>query len=250
VRNLSDLKLVLDYLNFACLVISPLIIILTLERMLRVIKVIREKAIKERMFWTGLTIIFSFLFVEFDFIAVLLSLSYDELAIIRRPVGAIAIISFFKIIKNLMESSARFQIERNWKEKVEKEEKILLTIVIALSFVLFISPFFIGSEIYLYFTFVIGMLLMSFLLFSILALNEVGKVLKDKRTLEFIKYISIALLIFVVVPIGNVVGIILNLSPEYNILRAILVVPYIFSFYEASKNFIEIRSEVELRSLR
>jgi hypothetical protein len=89
VRNLDELKALLDYLNFGFFVISPLIIAVILERTLRITKVIREKAIQQRIFWTGITIVFSILFVEIDFVAVLFLFSYDVLATIRRPVGAI-----------------------------------------------------------------------------------------------------------------------------------------------------------------
>ena len=240
----------LDYINFACLVISPLIIIITLERTLRIIKIIKEKIIRQRIFWTGMAVVFSFLFVELDFIAVLFSLSYDELVVVRRPVGAIATIAFYKIIENLIDSSTKFRIEKALKERFEKNKSWLKAIVIILVFVLFISPFYLDSDIYIYFTFVIGLSLLLFLFTSIIALNETRKVLKDRKTIEFTKYILIALIIFIIVPFVNVVSIILNIPPRYNILRIILIVPYIFSFYEASKNFIEVRSEIELESLR
>ncbi|MFH8120257.1 MAG: hypothetical protein QXS37_05650 [Candidatus Aenigmatarchaeota archaeon] len=241
---------ILGYLNFALLLISPVIVIITFERMVRLNKIIKDKLINRRIFWTGMTVIFSFLFVEFDFFASSFSLSYEELVWLRRPIGAIAIVAFYKIIENLVKTSKKFKFDKKFGKEFESYINFLKYVATALGAILFISPFYVLSAVYDFLTALIGIFLVAFLGISLRLLFKVRKILRNPADRNFIKYISIALIIFILVPIVNVISILLNYPPSYNFFRVVLVPIYLYAFYRASKNFIEVRSDSELEDLR
>ena len=239
---LSEIVSLSAPLYFMFSLIIPVIIIAMMVRGYNVDRILVDKALKKRLRWTAITLIFYLLFNEIECIGAAVGMEYNEFVMFRRPIGALAILSGFMLVNTLIPIIKRYEFSKRMLATIDNEKRKWQYVVCALVFVLFVSPFFPERlMVSMLFTASIGILLVLNLYFMLYFTRQAGMKLTDMTNQEQLKWLSGCFVAMTFSPVFNVITILLNLPPAANVLRIPFTLILLYCAYRASQYFIELR---------
>ena len=223
---------------FALALILPVIVIFVIVRGLTINKILVDNLYKRRILWTVITVVFSLIFVEIDSVASFLGVSYDQYSLIRRPIGAIALIGAYVLVDSIISIVLRYDFSPQ-RVKLIRASNITKYVLVFLTSVLFLSPLFPFPSLENIFTFLIGVGLFTYLIVIVNAMVYVRNRLQDTTMQKYSMWISYVFVIIILVGIFNVVTILLGLPPSSNIFRIPFSLLLVYSAFESSRYLIE-----------
>lgn len=228
------------YFMFAMII--PLLIAMMIIRGYFVDRILVDRMLKKRLRWTVITLVLYLAFNETESLGVALGMEYGEFAIVRRPVGAIALIAGFILVDTLVPIIRRYEFSKRALAAIDIEKRRWQYVLSTLVVILLVSPLFPeGLALSSAFTAAIGVLLILNLYFILSFIHMARTRLTDMTNQEQLKWLAGGFIAMTASPFLNVVTILLGLPPSANLLRIPFTLVMLYCAYLASQYFIEMR---------